>query len=330
MASLRPQAIDGFGRRFRYLRLSVTEVCNFRCDYCLPNGYRKTPGPGFLTVDEVRRLVRGFADLGLSKVRLTGGEPSVRKDFVDLIAAVAACEGVHKVAVTTNGWNLEQKVMDWRRAGLTHLNLSIDALERETFARITGHDRLDSIIRGLDRALEADFKAVKVNAVLLRETVEQGLVHWADFVRDKPVSVRFIELMRTADNADYFERHHVGGRVVRDWLTQRGWTPRQKQAEDGPATEYVHPDHQGAIGLIAPYEPGFCDGCNRLRVTSRGKLRLCLFGEGGVDLRPLLSDDADQLALMERINLSLGGKAQAHGLNQGNFGDTPNLAAFGG
>ena len=179
-------AVDGFGRRFRYLRLSVTEVCNFRCTYCLPDGFKKTGPMSYLDVDEIGRLVGAFADLGLGKVRLTGGEPTVRRDFTDIVARVAAQPGVGKVAVTTNGWNLVRHVDRWRAAGLSHLNVSIDSLERETFARITGHDRLPMVLDGIEAALDAGYQAVKVNAVLLKETAEAGFQAWADFVRDRP------------------------------------------------------------------------------------------------------------------------------------------------
>ena len=321
---------DGFGRRFRYLRLSVTEVCNFRCTYCLPDGWKKTAPLSFLTPDEIARLIGAFADLGLAKVRLTGGEPTVRKDFADIIARTAAVSGVGKVAVTTNGWNLIRQIDSWKAAGLTHLNLSLDALEPEAFQRITGHDRLVSILTGLDRALELDLQAVKINAVLLRDTGEQGFEDWAEFVRHRPVSVRFIELMRTADNLDFFNQNHVGGGVLRDWLEQRGWTPVDRPPDGGPAQEYSHPDYAGRLGLIAPYAPGFCDSCNRLRVTARGKLRLCLFGEGGVDLRDLLIDDDQRPDLIERIRGAMSGKRLGHLLAQGNPGDLGNLAQLGG
>ncbi|WP_282009107.1 GTP 3',8-cyclase MoaA [Brevundimonas aveniformis] len=321
---------DGFGRRFRYLRLSVTEVCNFRCTYCLPDGWKKTAPLSFLTPDEIARLIGAFADLGLAKVRLTGGEPTVRKDFADIIARTAAVSGVGKVAVTTNGWNLIRQIDSWKAAGLTHLNLSLDALEPEAFQRITGHDRLVSILTGLDRALELDLQAVKINAVLLRDTGERGFEDWAEFVRHRPVSVRFIELMRTADNLDFFNQNHVGGGVLRDWLEQRGWTPVDRPPDGGPAQEYSHPDYAGRLGLIAPYAPGFCDSCNRLRVTARGKLRLCLFGEGGVDLRDLLIDDDQRPDLIERIRGAMSGKRLGHLLAQGNPGDLGNLAQLGG
>lgn len=321
---------DGFGRRFHYLRLSVTEVCNFSCTYCLPNGWKKTGPLSFLTVDEIRRLVAGFCDLGLSKVRLTGGEPTVRKDFNAIIETVAAAPGVAKVAMTTNGWNLARHAADWRAAGLSHINVSIDSIDPETFHRITGHDKLNQVLTGLDLALAEGFSAVKVNAVLLRETAEAGFEGWARFVRDRPVAVRFIELMKTTDNDEYFARHHVKAQGLRDWLDRNGWTPAERAFDAGPALEYRHPDHAGAIGMIAPYAPGFCDSCNRLRVTARGKLRLCLFGDGGVDLRDLLQDDHDSEALTQRIVSSLGGKSAGHSLARGLSGDLRNLAQLGG
>ena len=321
---------DGFGRRFHYLRLSVTEVCNFSCTYCLPNGWKKTGPLSFLTVDEIRRLVAGFSDLGLSKVRLTGGEPTVRKDFNAIIETVAAAPGVAKVAMTTNGWNLARHAAGWRASGLSHINVSIDSIDPETFHQITGHDKLNQVLTGLDLALAEGYSAVKVNAVLLRETAEAGFDGWARFVRDRPVAVRFIELMKTTDNDEYFARHHVKAQGLRDWLDQNGWAPTERAFDAGPALEYRHPDHAGAIGLIAPYAPGFCDSCNRLRVTARGKLRLCLFGDGGIDLRDLLQDEGDREALTQRIVSSLGGKSAGHSLARGLSGDLRNLAQLGG
>lgn len=321
--------VDGFGRRFHYLRLSITEVCNFRCTYCLPDGYRKTAGPSFLTPDEIAVAAAAFAGLGVSKVRLTGGEPSVRRDLAEIVARVAETPGIEKVALTTNGWNLDRQVAGWRAAGLTNLNVSIDSLDRGTFAAITGHDRLGQIISGLDKALALGVPAVKVNGVLLKDTVAGGFDAFADFVRDRPVAVRFIELMRTGDNAEYFADQHVGGETLSRWLEARGWSPRARAFDDGPAVEYVHPDYQGRIGLIAPYAAGFCDSCNRLRLTSRGQLRLCLFGELGVDLRDLLTGD-DPERLQDRIQKALGAKPAAHRLRENISGDTRQLAQFGG
>ena len=190
-----------FGQRFRYLRLSVTEVCNFRCTYCLPEGYRKSETVNFLSVDEAARLVSAFAGLGVGKVRLTGGEPTVRRDLTKLISRIAIQPGIDKVALTTNGWNLRRNVAEWSRAGLTHLNVSIDSLDRSVFAAITGHDRLPDVLAGLDVAQDLPLKSVKVNAVLLRDCLEQGFSAWTEFVRQRSISVRFIELMRPSTSA---------------------------------------------------------------------------------------------------------------------------------
>jgi len=321
---------DNFGRRFRYLRLSVTEVCNFRCTYCLPDGYRKSGPMDFLAPEEVERLVRVFAQLGIRKVRLTGGEPTVRKDLTQLIACVSAQTGIDKVALTTNGWNLSRHVDEWVDAGLTNLNVSMDALDREAFHRITGHDRLNDVLSGLERAQALPLNAVKVNAVLLRDGLDEDFSSWTGFVRERAISVRFIELMRTGDNKAFFDAQHVSGQVLRRWLEANGWTPADRGADDGPAVEFSHPDYVGRIGLIAPYAPGFCEGCNRLRVTARGQLRLCLFGQGGRPLRDLLCTDDQSGLLKDRILDALAFKPAAHGLHNSDPGDIRNLAQMGG
>ncbi|WP_367345928.1 GTP 3',8-cyclase MoaA [Stenotrophomonas bentonitica] len=324
------QLTDGFGRRFPYLRLSLTEACNFSCSYCLPNGYQADGRPRFLEVDEIGRLVRAFATLGMHKIRLTGGEPSLRKDLEQIIERVAGVPGIRKVAITTNGTLLPRRLPGWHLAGLTALNVSMDSLRRERFKTITGHDRLPEIQEGLALAQALGMESVKLNAVLLRGLNDDELPDWMAFLRDRPISVRFIELMRTGDNADYFERHHLRASVVVDQLLAAGWRLRPRAADAGPAREYTHPDHRGSIGVIAPYSKDFCQGCNRLRVTARGDLRLCLFGEFGVPLRPLLQHEDDRDALLARITTQLGLKAAGHGLHQGQTGLTPNLASIGG
>jgi len=320
---------DGFGRRFYYLRLSVTEVCNFRCSYCLPDGFRKTAPSSFLGVEEIARLTNAFARLGVAKVRLTGGEPTVRGDIGEIISRVAATPGIGKVAMTTNGWNLHRHVAAWHAAGLTNLNISIDDLDAARFAAITGRDRPDQVVAGLDAALALGMGAVKVNAVLLKASVSDGFDRFAEFVKARPIAVRFIELMRTGDNADYFAANHVPGAVLKAWLEARGWSARPRAFDDGPAIEYEHPDYLGRIGLIAPYGAGFCDSCNRLRVTARGKLRLCLFGEGGVDLRDLLADEQPG-PIAVRVKAALLGKSAGHRLHEQHSGDTRHLAQLGG
>ena len=324
------QLTDGFGRRFPYLRLSLTEACNFQCSYCLPDGYQADGRPRFLDVNEIERLVRAFAALGMHKIRLTGGEPSLRKDLEEIIERVAGVPGIRKIAITTNGTLLPRRLPGWQRAGLTALNVSMDSLQRDRFHAITGHDRLPEVMEGVELAQQLGIPAIKLNAVLLRGCNDDELPAWMAFLRDRPVSVRFIELMRTGDNAAYFERHHLRADTVVEQLSAAGWRLRPRAADAGPAREYTHPAHRGSIGVIAPYSRDFCQGCNRLRVTARGDLRLCLFGEFGVRLRPLLQHEDDHDALLARIITQLGLKAAGHGLHQGHTGLTPHLASIGG
>lgn len=321
---------DRYGRQFPYLRLSITDVCNFQCNYCLPNGYQGDAHADFLRADEIRRLVTAFAELGMWKIRLTGGEPSVRKDLPELISTVAHVPGIRRVAMTTNGYKLRQQVDSWRAAGLDSLNVSVDSLDPRLFAAITGHDKLQDILAGIDRALTLNFSAVKLNAVLLRGLNDHQLDAFLDWLRLRPVSMRFIELMQTGDNAAFFDRHHVPGDELVQALLARGWQELPRRIDGGPAREFSHPNYHGNIGLIAPYSKDFCDSCNRLRVTALGDLRLCLFGDAGSSLRDLLQHDEQRLQLKARIETQLQLKVGSHFLHDGNTGATPHLASCGG
>lgn len=323
-----PHLSDAFGRRFGYLRLSVTDQCNFRCNYCLPDGYQGQGKQTYLQLPEIRAAVAAFAALGTSKVRITGGEPSLRRDLPDIIVAVAATPGIEQVALTTNGYRLERDVGRWAEAGLTSLNVSIDSFEAQRFADITGHDCLPSILRGLQQALDLGLR-VKINAVLLRGFNLDQLQQFLDQARHLPVSIRFIELMQTGDNQVFFAENHVSGEQIRQRLLDAGWSPRLKESNAGPAQEYQHPDYAGRIGLIMPYSRDFCASCNRLRLSALGKLHLCLFGEEGHDLREWLQADASD-RLQQQIRQLLTGKHQTHYLHQGQTGATRHLAMLGG
>lgn len=322
---------DRFGRHFPYLRLSLIEACNFSCSYCLPDGYKADPDvPGLLRIDEIQRLLRAFARVGMRKLRLTGGEPTLRRDLTAIIATAAQVPGIQTLAMTTNGCLLRKRRRDWQDAGLNALNVSVDSLDRERFAAITGHDRLPDILAGIDEALADGFPALKLNAVLLRGLNDGQMPAWLDYLRDRPIALRFIELMRTGTNLDYFQRHHVRAQCLEDELQANGWNLLPRAPAAGPAREYGHPDYRGRIGIIAPYSRDFCAGCNRLRVTARGDLRLCLFGNIGIPLRPLLQSDDDADALQASLLSQLGLKAAGHGLHLGDTGLTPHLASIGG
>lgn len=326
------QFIDSFARKFYYLRLSITDVCNFRCTYCLPDGYKPqgATNKSFLSLDEIRRVTRAFADAGTEKIRLTGGEPSLRRDFVDIIAAVHEHPGIRQLAVTTNGYRMERDVARWREAGLTAINVSVDSLDARQFHAITGQDKFHQVMRGIDAAFDAGFSKVKVNSVLMRDVNHHSLHTFLDWIRHRPIQLRFIELMETGEGSELFRRHHISGEVIRDQLIMQGWERQIRARSDGPAQVFRHPDYQGEIGLIMPYERDFCASCNRLRVSATGNLHLCLFGDGGVPLRDLLASDAQQPELQARIAASLGHKKQTHFLHQGNTGITQNLSFIGG
>lgn len=326
----KPAIADGFGRTFPYLRLSLTDVCNFSCSYCLPDGYKKTGCQNFMSRDEVVRLARAFAALGTWKIRLTGGEPTIRKDFLEIVSAVNAIEGVHRLAFTTNGYKLPERAQEYYDAGLRAINISVDSLRPEQFKSITGHDRLHEILDGVQASFEAGFESVKLNTVLLKGLNDNELDQFIDFVEDKPVSLRFIELMRTGDNAKYFEAHHLRGTAVTEKLLERGWSLRPREDGAGPAQEFEHKGSAGTIGLIAPYSKDFCKTCNRLRVSAKGAMHLCLFGEGGYDLRGLLQSDDQQEELQNKILDLMKFKVSAHFLHEDNSGVRDHLASIGG
>ena len=243
------------------------------------------------------------------------------------VRIVALCA---TIAMTSNGILLPRRIAEWQAAGLNAINISVDSLDRGRFHAITGHDRFDTVMEGVEMALRLPFKAVKLNAVLLRGLNDDELPAWLAFLRTRRISIRFIELMQTGDNREYFQRHHLPAETLRQQLTAMGWQLQQRAPEAGPALEYAHPDYAGRIGIIAPYSKDFCVGCNRLRVTATGDLRLCLFGEFGINLRPLLQDDAQHQELIEKLRTQLGLKAAGHDLANGSTGLTPHLASIGG
>lgn len=320
---------DDFGRTFPYLRLSITDVCNFKCEYCLPNGYQGRRSK-FLETDEIMRLVDAFAEMGTYKVRLTGGEPTVRKDFTEIAAHVAAHPKIKQLAFTTNGYRLKDNAAKWRAAGINRINVSIDSLDPAIFHKVTGHDRLIEILDGVEACLAAGYDAVKINAVMIKGVNDHALPDFMAMARRNPISLRFIELMQTGDNQDYFNAHHYSADIFRAELLSQGWHLMPRAMEAGPAEVYGHEDYAGTIGLIAPYSKDFCKGCNRLRVTATGDLRLCLFGDFGVPLRNLLQSDDQKPEFLSLIRKQLTYKASSHFLSEGRTGLTPHLASIGG
>lgn len=323
--------IDRFQRQYTYLRLSITDVCNFRCNYCLPEGYRPPlHKQTFLSVDEIQRVAQAFANLGTEKIRITGGEPTLRKDFLEIAHRLSQTAGIRQIALTTNGYRMERDVELWQQAGITHLNVSVDSLEPRQFHLITGENKLATVLNGIERAFEIGYKKVKVNAVLMKQYTAKGLDDFLRWIKDRPIQMRFIELMETSEMDHFFQQQHLSGQSILEQLTQEGWQLQPKVMSDGPAKVLAHPDYQGEIGLIMPYEKNFCASCNRLRVSALGKLHLCLFGEEGIDIRDLLQSDEQQFQLEARLKSALQGKREHHYLHIGDSGVRNNLASIGG
>ena len=325
-----PSLKDSLGRTFPYLRLSVTDLCNFRCNYCLPDGCLEHNHKSALAVAEIQRLIQAFATLGVEKIRITGGEPTLRHDFIDIVQAIKAVPGIKTVAMTTNGYKMDQRITGWLNAGIDAVNVSVDSLDPSAFQLITGHNRLQEILAGIKTGFEQGLSSIKVNAVLMKGLNDTELSQFLAWIKDQPITLRLIELMETGDNHDFFNKHHVPGSQIKAQLVEQGWVRVARSRDAGPAQEYCHSDYEGRIGLIMPYSKDFCDDCNRLRVTSLGKLQLCLFGDEGIDLRDLLQHDHQQDALIERIVESLKLKKDSHFLDEGITGNTFNLAQLGG
>jgi cyclic pyranopterin phosphate synthase len=321
---------DAFGRRFHYLRLSVTDACNFRCIYCLPNGYKRPEGAlPPLTPTEVERLVRAFAGLGVWKFRFTGGEPTLRRDLLELISRARGVPGVSRLALSTNGYRLKELAEPLHTAGITALNISLNSLKPSVYQQITGQDRLHDVLAGIDRALTLGYDAVKLNVVLLKGVNDGEVDDFFALARSRPLSVRFIELMPTTLNQQtHGMRLASEGVAIR--LLEEGWLKRIRASDSGPAVEFTHPLAQGSVGYIAPYDKSFCTTCNRLRVTSQGQLRLCLFGEGGASLKNYLQEDQQLESLQSEILRLLEHKRVAHRLSDGIVGETPSFSVMGG
>ena len=325
---------DTFGRKFPYIRLSITDVCNYKCTYCLPQGYKKTPGDdrSFMSTEEISRLAKALSELGVCKIRLTGGEPTVRKDFFNILKDMKQNSKITKVTMTTNGYRLDKIAKQLHESGLDGINISIDSLERETFKNLTGHDRLPEILNGIKILQDLDFKSIKVNAVLLKgiNDTEKDFEIFSNFIKDNKIDFRFIELMQTGDNKDYFKKNHVSAKIFKDYLKKNNWIYQTYGKDAGPALNYIHPDFEGKFGVIAPYSKDFCKSCNRLRITARGDLRLCLFGNTGTSIRHLLQKDNQKDELVDLIISQLHLKKASHHLEIGDTGITPNLSSTGG
>ncbi|WP_274584514.1 GTP 3',8-cyclase MoaA [Neisseria leonii] len=320
---------DPFNRRLSYLRLSVTDLCNYRCTYCLPNGYQGKAKPDELTLPEIETLAAVFAQNGTRKIRLTGGEPTLRADLTDIIAACRANPEIESIALTTNAFKLGKNFAHYRAAGLDKLNISIDSFDPEIFYQITGKRECENIVRDLDNILADGFYNIKINTLLLKKYAAHTLPEALKFVKSRPVTLRFIELMQTGDNFQFFTQQHLSASTIEQGLITQGWQLRPRDAHAGPAREYYHADYAGGIGFIAPYSKDFCASCNRLRITAQGKMHLCLFGGEAYDVRGFLRS-GDRAGLAQYLHETVLHKPEHHYLHDKKVGLITNLSMTGG
>jgi GTP 3',8-cyclase len=312
---------DGHGRRISDLRVSVTDRCNFRCQYCMPaEGLPWLERSEVLTFEEIARLVELCASMGVSDVRLTGGEPLVRRDFPHLAAMLAAIDGVHDLSVTTNGFLLERDAAALVQAGVNRFNVSVDSLQRDRFYALTRRDALPQVLRGLE-ALGQHPEAfpIKLNAVAIRDFTEDEALPFAEFARSHPYDVRFIEFMPLdADHAWTADQVLTGDeiRAAIEAVYPLEPLPREPSAT---ARVYRFTDGAGTIGFINPVSEPFCGDCNRIRLTCDGRLRTCLFSLNETDLRTPLRDGVDDDELERIIREAVWRKELKHHIGEPGF-----------
>lgn len=320
---------DSHDRHFTYLRLSLTEKCNFKCTYCLPNGYKSNSCVPDLTIGEIKNLLVAFRELGFTKLRLTGGEPTLRRDIVEIVA-LAKEIGFTTVALTTNAYRLLNLLEPLKSAGLDQINISLDSLDPKKFNEISGRDCGDNVILAIHKAIAMKFRKVKINTVLIKGFNDMEFPAFLALVQKTKISLRFIELMPTSENKHFFDKHYLSSQVWMKNLKEMDWTQVKKERDVGPAIEFAHPESNGQIGFITPFQNTFCETCNRLRISSKGALRLCLFGTGEVSLRHFLQEDFQKDLLLQEIEKLIFFKRPSHFLNQGDSGETRSFSNIGG
>jgi GTP 3',8-cyclase len=324
---------DAHGRRISDLRVSVTDRCNFRCQYCMPaDGMDWLPKDGILSFEEIERLVRLLVGLGVEDVRLTGGEPLVRRDFPRLVGMLAGIRGLRDLSLTTNGYLLERQAAELVAAGIHRVNVSIDSLARDRFFRITRRDSLAQVLAGLEAiAAYPEVRPVKVNAVAMRDFTEDEVLRFCELARSTDYQVRFIEFMPLDGDRAWRPDSVLTGAEIRAIIA--AVHPLEEIGRDPHATARVFrfADGHGEIGFVSPVSEPFCADCNRIRLTADGKLRTCLFSVHETDLRGPLRDGASDADIEAVVRDAVWRKELKHHVNEPGFRPPPRtMSAIGG
>jgi cyclic pyranopterin phosphate synthase len=315
-----PQLVDTFGRVHNNLRISVTDRCNLRCTYCMPEEVVFMDRSELLTFEEIAHFVRVAAPLGIDKVRLTGGEPLMRKHLDRLARMVVEVPGIKDVGLTTNGLLLADHARALFDAGLRRINISLDTLDPGRFHTLSRRDGLEQVLAGIDAAKRAGFNPIKVNAVVIRSLNDVDVVPLARYAREHGLEMRYIEYMPIG--AEAWERdkvyfaHEILERIEREIAPL---TPAESYDRRAPAMEFRYADGRGSVGIIASISRPFCLSCNRVRLTSDGKLRNCLFALNEVNVKPFLRDTPDDARLAELIRANVWDKWEGHEINTSRF-----------
>jgi cyclic pyranopterin phosphate synthase len=313
--------VDGHGRPIGDVRISVTDRCNFRCQYCMPaEGLPWLERSALLTYEEIERIVRLLAAMGVLDVRLTGGEPLVRKELWRLVEALSAIEDVHDLSLTTNGYLLAKQVEDLVRAGLRRVNVSLDSLAPDRFFQLTRRDSLAQVLEGLEAAQQhPELRPIKVNVVALKDFTEDEVLRFAEFARQNPYEVRFIEFMPLDANRSWTREKVLPNRDIVAMIDAVYPLEPVGRERHGTARRYRFADGTGEMGFISPVSEPFCGDCNRIRLTAEGQLRTCLFSMNETDLRGPLREGASDAELEEIVRDAVWRKELKHHVNDPGF-----------
>jgi len=311
--------VDAFRRPITYLRVSVTDRCNLRCVYCMPEaGLPWIPKPDILTFEEITSIVRAAASIGVRSIRLTGGEPLIRRDLERLVAMIAAVPGIDDIALSTNGLQLEAQAPALAAAGLRRVNVSLDTLHEDRFTAIARRPGLDRVLAGIDAAIETGLTPVKINCVVMRGANDDELEAFATMTRERAVHIRFIEVMPVHDNVDLQRDAWVSSDEVLARLGALGeLRPVPNPHGNGPARTFAYDGAPGTVGVISPLAHDYCERCNRVRLSADGRLKLCLFGDNMIDLRTPLRTGGGEAAIVDILRASMHVKPERHHLELG-------------
>ncbi len=325
--------LDPYRRRINYLRISLTDRCNLRCCYCMPEeGIPLIPRDQMLSYEELLRIVRVFGREGISKVRLTGGEPLVRKGIVDFIARLSQIEEIKDLSLTTNGILLKEMASDLKRAGLKRVNISLDSLRRDRFCQITRRDEYEKVWAGIIESLHVGLSPIKINMVAMLGINDEEIESFAQLTLNLPLTVRYIEYMPSGNGDSWRESDVLAIPQIKDRLERIGaLVPIPSDRWDGPAMRFRYEGAIGEIGLIGAVSSHFCQDCNRLRLTPDGRIRTCLFSDEEIDVRELLRKGGTDCDLKERLLIALQAKPEKHHINTRQFKKCQrNMSAIGG